>query len=502
MPNKISFIFPIWKKNISTFKRSVDSILDQSYKNIELILSFDGADPVLEAYADELVIKYPNKVKKIVNEWGGASKARNKGFEVSTGDIISWWDCDSVAEPEMASVWCMFFDTPDCDFVYGQYKWLDRDDLHGYDSEAQFDPWVLTRYNYLCSMWPIRREKVVKWDESLTGLQDWAFWREVVANGAKGYFNRGYGFATEFPDVNSISGAGVEKKIERLRAIRAKFNDPKRDILVLGYIHKPQAIRIAKLLDADYFLNTDYYRIDEYKLVLSVGFNYQEMPQISKVFKEVSSGTKRAIYWTGMDCMELACGPYQEVKRWRDSIKDSVHYNFCPDVAAQKILEDIGIEAQILPLPRNDGQLLTQLPEKFKVLAFTDDKFNPLVDALIKAMPDISFDRVVPEKIFKLEDYSCVIRLTGDGRLNDGDVNALIQGRYMISNVQAPYAGYIELGDSVEKFINEAMSRIYSFEKVKELNQEARDFYYKETEPEVFAKEMKKLFPPTLEVVA
>lgn len=499
----ISFIVPCYKKRLPTFKRSIESLLDQSYQDIEVILSFDGPDPVLEGYADELIVKHPFTVKKVVNPWGGACKARNAGFEASKGNIISWWDADCVAEPEMASVWMMFFDQhPDCDFVYGQYKWLDRDDLHGYDSEAQFDPWVLTRYNYLCSMWPIRREKAVKWDESLTGLQDWAFWREVVANGAKGYFNRGYGFATEFPDVMSISGAGLEKKNERLRAIRAKFNDPKRDILVLGYIHKPQAIRIAKLLDADYFMNTDYYNIDDHKLILSVGFNYQEMPQISKVFKESATGTKRAIYWTGMDCMELACGPYQEVKKWRESIKESVHYNFCPDVAAQKILEDIGIDAQILPLPRNEGKLLPTLPEKFKVLVFADDKFTPFTNALIAAMPGIQFDRLVPEKVFMLEDYSLVIRLTGDGRLNDGDVNALIQGRHMISNVQAPYAGYIELGPTVEAFLNEAINRVYGFEKEKEINQEARDYYYQETEPDSFKKEIEKLIVPELKVIA
>src|SRR3990167_6813404 len=272
----ISFILPIYKKPLEVVKKSINSLLDQSYADIEIIASFDGPDPVVESFVDSLVEKHPDKVKKVVSEWAGACHARNAGFKESKGDIVSFWDADCYAEPEMASVWMMFFDEPKpCDFVYGQYKWTDPQ-YPGYDSEALFDPWLLKKYNFLCSMWPIRRDKVVEWDEKLTGLQDWDFWRRVVDNGAVGRFNRGYGFSTEFPDKESISGQGVQKKIERIKAIREKFQDPKSDILVLGYAHRREAIRVAKVLGADFFANPHFYMIKDYKMILSIGFNPKE----------------------------------------------------------------------------------------------------------------------------------------------------------------------------------------------------------------------------------
>lgn len=495
---KISFIVPIYKTPPDTLRKCLKSLQEQSHKDIEVVCVFDG-EP--EEDLKKMSEEFKSFTWAVSTPQGGAPKARNAGFRLSTGDVVSFWDSDCEAEPEMASVWNMFFEdkgTP-CDFLALDYKWKEPG-IPGFVTEGSLDPWLLKKYNYLCSMCPIRREKVVEWDESLTGLQDWDFWRRVVDAGAVGVYNQGFGFSTEFPTQKSISGQGLEAKLERLKAIRSKFKDPEPDILVLGFTHKREAIRIAKLLDADYFANTDYYVVRDYKLIISIGFDHKEIPIISDVFRRAVSGTKRAIYWTGLDCQSFLYGPYAEVKKWKEAIKESVAYNFCPDIRAKNALEDVGIEAEILPLPRDQGGLLESLPEKFRILVFTDQHFEAHADAVIKALPDVAFDKVVENKDFPLTRYNAVLHLGIDNRLNEGSKYALIQGRYLISNIEAPYTGYVETSD-IKKFKNDVINRIRELQGVKEINREAREFYLKESDPETFRDRVKAILAPALEVV-
>lgn len=485
---KLSFIVPVYGKKPETLQKCLNSLFDQSHKDIEVICVFDGANAELEAVASKF-----KKAKLLVIEHGGACKARNAGFKKASGEIVCWWDADCVAEPEMARVWMMFFDQhSDCDFVYGGYKWNDPG-LSPFDTEPSFDKWLLSKYNFLHTMNPIKREKAVEWDESLTGLQDWDFWRRVVDGGAKGYFNAGYGFSTDLPDSNSISGKGPEAKKERIEAIRKKFNDPDADVLVAGYIHRMEAIVVAKTLGADYFMNPDFYIIKPYKIALGVGFDFREMDAVARSLALAGKDALRVLYWTGTDAELLQTGPYNDVKRCLKVINETVKFHFCPDVRAQNILKEMGVEAEIMALPRREGELLGKLPEKFKVLAFFDEAYQTHAKAIIKALPQIEFDMVVPDKGFDLRDYNLIMHFAQEPRLNDGSRNALIQGRYMISNIEAPYTGYVEIGEDVTKFKDQVINRILEVQGFKELNKAASEFYLEATDPKIFKERIMSL---------
>lgn len=204
---KISFIVPIYKKPLETVKRCLDSLIEQTHKDKEIICVFDGPDAVVESLVDKMV-KEQKIFKKLVVDHGGACKARNSGFRESTGEVVSFWDADCIAEPRMAEVWGKWFDREkNYQFFYGGYKWTNPM-INAFPSE-EFDAWKLKRYNFIGSMFPCRRENVVEWDESLEGLQDWDYWRRVVDGGANGLFIGGqnvYAVTTDFPDKDSISG--------------------------------------------------------------------------------------------------------------------------------------------------------------------------------------------------------------------------------------------------------------------------------------------------------
>lgn len=95
---KISVIVPIYKVE-KYLCRCVDSIINQTYSNIEVILVDDGSPDSCPKICDEYAIK-DSRVKVIHKKNGGQSSARNAGVEVAEGDFISFIDSDDWIAPD------------------------------------------------------------------------------------------------------------------------------------------------------------------------------------------------------------------------------------------------------------------------------------------------------------------------------------------------------------------------------------------------------------------
>lgn len=99
MQKRISVIVPVF--NISKYlKRCIDSLLNQTLNNIEIILVDDGSNDNSGEICDYYYNKYPDSIKVLHTENCGLSAARNRGLEVSTGEYISFVDGDDWIEPE------------------------------------------------------------------------------------------------------------------------------------------------------------------------------------------------------------------------------------------------------------------------------------------------------------------------------------------------------------------------------------------------------------------
>ena len=99
MDNKISIIVPAY--NIEAYlARTLDSILAQTYENIELVVvndgSRDGTAAVIDRYAAQ-----DRRVKAIHKENGGVTSARLRGVAEATGQWIGFVDGDDLIEPQM-----------------------------------------------------------------------------------------------------------------------------------------------------------------------------------------------------------------------------------------------------------------------------------------------------------------------------------------------------------------------------------------------------------------
>ncbi|MGN0414937.1 MAG: glycosyltransferase family 2 protein [Agathobacter sp.] len=88
----ISVIVPIY--NVEKYlKECVDSILNQTYKNLEIILVDDGSPDDCGRICEEYA-KKDGRIKVIHKENGGLSSARNAGLDICTGEYISFIDSD------------------------------------------------------------------------------------------------------------------------------------------------------------------------------------------------------------------------------------------------------------------------------------------------------------------------------------------------------------------------------------------------------------------------
>lgn len=98
----ISIIIPVY--NVEKYLRScLDSIIEQSYKNIEVILINDGSTDSSAKICDEYALK-DFRIKVVHKKNEGVSSARNIGIEKATGEYISFVDSDDWTTPESYSI--------------------------------------------------------------------------------------------------------------------------------------------------------------------------------------------------------------------------------------------------------------------------------------------------------------------------------------------------------------------------------------------------------------
>jgi glycosyltransferase involved in cell wall biosynthesis len=88
----ISVIVPVY--NVEKYlERCVQSVMNQTYKRLEIILVDDGANDSSPQICDQLAL-IDKRIQVIHKPNGGLSSARNAGVEKATGDFITFIDSD------------------------------------------------------------------------------------------------------------------------------------------------------------------------------------------------------------------------------------------------------------------------------------------------------------------------------------------------------------------------------------------------------------------------
>lgn len=100
--NKICIIIPIY--NVEKYlPQCLDSVLEQTYQNLEIILVNDGSTDSCGEICDGYANK-DSRIKVIHKENGGLSDARNAGIKIATGEFIAFIDSDDWISPNFCEI--------------------------------------------------------------------------------------------------------------------------------------------------------------------------------------------------------------------------------------------------------------------------------------------------------------------------------------------------------------------------------------------------------------
>ncbi len=178
--NLVSIIIPVYNQS-SYIEEAIDSCLNQTYPEIEIIVVNDGSTDntkdVLKSYLDKSVIKY------IYQENSGLAAARNTGLRNATGEFIQFLDSDDMLEKTKLEKQVKYLRQNDSVFgVYCNTTYFRFTLENVIDSYRKFEKrtgnflerWISSNFVPVNAM--LSRRTDLFFDEELKVLEDWEYW--------------------------------------------------------------------------------------------------------------------------------------------------------------------------------------------------------------------------------------------------------------------------------------------------------------------------------------
>ena len=177
---KVSVIIPTYNR-ADYLVQSLESVLGQTYKNMEVIVVNDGSTDDTE----ERLKPFEDQILYLEKANGGKSSAVNLGLRYVTGEYVWIFDDDDIAFPEKIENHMAIFEKhPEIGFNYTGYETFEGDDIDNIvETEEAFVPpeeEMLTRIlaeSFICSITVVARkvcyDRVGHYDERLIRFPDY-----------------------------------------------------------------------------------------------------------------------------------------------------------------------------------------------------------------------------------------------------------------------------------------------------------------------------------------
>lgn len=129
----VSVLVPVYNV-VDSLEKCVDSILSQTYQNIEIVLVDDGSTDGSGVLCDKIQKEHPN-IKVVHKENEGLGPTRNRGVQEATGEYIYHCDSDDWLEPHLVATCVEKIESNNAEMVMFGYNLFTQDEkgLHLFD---------------------------------------------------------------------------------------------------------------------------------------------------------------------------------------------------------------------------------------------------------------------------------------------------------------------------------------------------------------------------------
>ena len=186
MQKKVSVIIPYYK-NIKYIFKSVQSVLRQKYKNIEIILIYDDEN---QSDLEQLLKRY-SKIKNfifIINKQNlGVAISRNKGLKIVKGYYTAFLDSDDYWKINKLNSQIKFMEKHSLDFSYTAYDTLKENNKYKKDIKTKYNYDELIKKCDIGLSTVIIKSKMIKKGmfPDIKTQEDYALWLRYFRSGAK-----------------------------------------------------------------------------------------------------------------------------------------------------------------------------------------------------------------------------------------------------------------------------------------------------------------------------
>lgn len=232
----VSVVMATWHGKIELLKRAVDSVLMQTYENVEVVLVDDNGDEASESFraqtqalVDEYEKEYGGRILYLQNENNiGAALSRNYGISRANGDYITFLDDDDRYLPKKVENELDYMLEQDLDMCFTELELRSSKDdrivdyrehtgLKGFDRESLLR-WHLMHHITGTPTFMYKKEAILKvgcFDDVKVSQEWYLMFKTIMTDGIKiGYYRNSDVVAYRNP-TGGISGAPYKIEWEK-----------------------------------------------------------------------------------------------------------------------------------------------------------------------------------------------------------------------------------------------------------------------------------------------
>jgi glycosyltransferase involved in cell wall biosynthesis len=224
----VTIVIPAYNHG-NYLKQAIDSVLNQDYSNIELIVLDDGSTDntreVLDGFGDRFYWECQKNM--------GQASTLNKGWGMAKGEILAYLSADDVLLPQATSksVQCLQ-DNPDAVLCYGDFRLIDSESRLIRNVTAPEYSYREMVVRFICAPGPgayFRRSAFVHtdgWDAAFRQYPDYDYWLRLGLLGSFVHIHEQLAVFRVHEDSQTFAQAPTERAEEALRVMEKYFQLP------------------------------------------------------------------------------------------------------------------------------------------------------------------------------------------------------------------------------------------------------------------------------------